>query len=587
MPGPNTFCARGTLGYVRYPHTNSIPGRIPRRCSPAKVVPGCVLRDGYPGGETKRSAYNEKMTAMKWYIAFLLGFSLLNGILPAQNLPPVVQITSVQVDEPAQTVTVHYDLSDPEGDACTVRFGISLDGGETFLAQNGQWSGDLGSDQAPGPQKSITWVWDNIPDIHQTVVRVSAEDGHVPDIQAMVDQVDSLRLIQWLQTLAVPRHHSAHTGNLQVVRDTIYATLEALPFQTTMQPVFYQGSNFPNILSRQSGLEDEAATIIVDGHYDGVTGSPGADDNASSVAAMLEIARVLAPYQFRKSIRYIGFAFEEQGLIGSQAYVQSGIKPWEQVEGVLNMEMIGYYSDEPNSQELPFGFGTLFPEAVQTINANENRGDFITIVGNQSSQPLIDIYEQACDMYVPGLKYIPLTVPGNGQIAPDLRRSDHARFWDAGYQALMLTDGANFRNKNYHTPGDSIATLDIGFMTRVTRATLAAAALLAQPVQAGMDVFSLSDLVGVHHHRAFPCSVGVYPNPARDRLEVRIGQCAGESITVRLMSLDGREWLMTTLRPDRDVQVFSFPLSPLPAGVYMLVLDDGHSSHSERVTLEP
>lgn len=504
-----------------------------------------------------------------------------------QNFPPAVLINAVQVDEPNKTATITYLLSDPDGDACTVRFGISLDGGETFLAQNGQVSGDLGPDQLSGPDKSITWTWENIPDIYQVIVRVVAEDGHVPDIQAMVDQVDSLRLIQWMQTLAIPRHHSDHPGGLLAVRDTILATFNALPFQTTLQPVFFQGFSFPNVLARQPGWSDEAATIIVDGHYDGVTNTPGADDNASAVAAMLEIARILAPYSFRKSIRYIGFSFEEQGLIGSQAYVNSGIRPWEQVEGVLNMEMIGYYSEEPNSQELPFGFNLLFPEAVQAINANENRGDFITVVGNQVSQPLIDAYVAACDQYVPELRRIPLTVPGNGQIAPDLRRSDHARFWDAGYQALMLTDGANFRNKNYHTPADSIGTLDFGFMTRVTRATLATAALLAEPIQAGKDEFALSELVGAHHHHTFPCGVRVYPNPTRELLQVRLGRCAGERLTLRIISLDGREWLMRELRPDREEQDFPISLSGLPAGAYMLVLDEGHSSHSQMITLEP
>jgi len=518
---------------------------------------------------------------------FFLWFFASGFILTAQNYPPLVLIQSVQLDEPNQTATIYYTLSDPDGDACTVHFGLSLDGGETFLAQNGQVSGDLGPDQLSGPQKSITWVWENIPDIYQVIVRVLAEDGQTPDIQTMVEQVDSLRLLHWMQTLAVPRHHSSHPAGLLAVRDTIYATFNALPLQTTLQPVFYQGFSFPNVLARQPGLRDEAATIIVDGHYDGVSGTPGADDNASAVAATLEIARILAPYHFRKSLRYIGFSFEEQGLIGSQAYIQSGIRPWEQVEDVLNMEMIGYYSEEPNSQELPFGFSVLFPEAVQAINANQNRGDFITVVGNQASQSLIDTYLQACEQYVPDLKFIPLAVPGNGQIAPDLRRSDHAPFWDAGYRALMLTDGANFRNKNYHTPGDSLATLDLTFMTRVTQATLAAAALLAEPIQAGYDVFALSELSGNHHHHVFPCGVQVFPNPARDQLQIRLGQCAGERISLRLFSMDGREWLARELQPDREAQVFSLPLPRLAAGAYLLVLDEGHSSHSQVITIEP
>jgi hypothetical protein len=507
---------------------------------------------------------------------------LLTGLtLAAQNLPPQVHITGVEVDEAAQTVTLTYDLQDPDEDACTVWLDISLDGGETFLAEDGLLTGDIGPDITPGTGKVIVWTWSETPDIYQAILRVVAEDGHVPDIQAMVDQVDSDRLLNWLSALAIPRHHSSAPSGLNAVRDTIYTYLTALGLQTAMQPVFFQGANVPNVIGRQPGIGMEEATLIVDGHYDAVTGTPGADDNASAVAATLEIARILAPYTFRKSLRYIGFSFEEQGLIGSQVYVNSGIQPWEQIEGVLNMEMIGYYSEEPGSQSLPFGFNQLFPEATQAIIANEYRGDFITVVGNQHSQSLIDAYIQAVETWVPELKQIPLAVPGNGQIAPDLRRSDHARFWDAGYKALMLTDGANFRNENYHTPGDAISTIDLDFMTQVTKATLATAAMLAEPIQVGWDTYALSDLVSVHHHHGFPCGVHVYPNPTRDVLLLQLGHCAGERLSARLFTFDGKEVLYRELRPDQEVETFTLSLPSLPAGQYLLVLDEGHSSYAQ------
>lgn len=513
-------------------------------------------------------------------------FLLLSFSLSAQNLPPEVVIVSVEVDDVAKTVTVTYDLHDPDEDACTVWLDISLDGGETFLAQDGSISGDTGTDIEPGPGKVIVWTWSDVPNIYQTIVRVVAEDGHIPDIQAMVDQVDSIQLLSWLHTLAIPRHHSSAPAGLVAVRDTIFSLFSNLGLQTVLQPVFYQGYSFPNVLGRQPGLGDEGATLIVDGHYDAVPGTPGADDNATAVAATLEIARILAPYTFRKSLRYIGFAFEEQGLVGSQVYVNSGIQPWEQIEGVLNMEMIGYYSEEPGSQELPFGFGQLFPAATQTIEDNDYRGDFITVVGNQHSQSLIDAYVLAAETWVPELKHIPLAVPGNGQIAPDLRRSDHARFWDAGYKALMLTDGANFRNNNYHTPADSIGTLNLTFMTQVTKATLATAAMLAEPVQVGLAEFALSDLVGVHHHHGFPGDVRVYPNPTRDLLILQLGNCAGERLSTRLFALDGREIFYRELRPDQDEQTFTVSLPSLPAGQYLLVLDEGHSSHSQLIVVD-
>jgi hypothetical protein len=503
-----------------------------------------------------------------------------------QNMPPVVTITEVSVDESAKTVSITYDLADPDGNLCAVSLGISLDGGETFLVEDGSINGEVGVDISPGQQKEITWNWNTIPDIWQVRVRVLAEDGFIPDIQAMVDQVDSARLLSLLHTIAIPRHHNAHAAGLNAVKDTVLGTFNSLGFQTTQQPVFFQGANIPNILARQPGLNDEAATLIIDGHYDGVAGTPGADDNATAVVAMMEIARILAPYHFRKSLRYIGFSFEEQGLIGSQAYVNSGIRPYENLEGTLNLEMIGYYSEEPNSQQLPAGFEFLFPNAVQTIQNNQFKGDFITVVGNQNSQPLINAYLQASDLYVPDLKYIPLAVPGNGQIAPDLRRSDHSRFWDAGYQALMLTDGSEFRNKNYHTPADTIGSLNMTFLARVTQATLATAAMLAEPIQAGMDVFDLSTLVSTHHHLSFPCEVQVHPNPARDELRIQLGHCFDERLSLRLFTLDGREVLFRALNPASESELYTFPLPVLPSGSYLLVLDEGHSSYTQLIGIE-
>src|SRR5690606_18944380 len=187
-----------------------------------------------------------------------------------------------------------------------------------------------------------------------------------------------------------------------------------------------------NILGRHVGAIDPIKTFIVDGHYDAVAGTPGADDNGTAVAATLEIARILSQFHFRNSLRFIGFSFEEQGVIGSQQYVQSGMPVWEEVHGVLNMEMIGYYSDQPNSQTTPDGFELLFPAAYAELQTNEFRGDFLTVVGNTASDPLNNAFVAAVAQYVPQLKRIPLSVPGNGQIAPDLRRSDHAPFWDSG-----------------------------------------------------------------------------------------------------------------------------------------------------------
>ncbi len=511
-------------------------------------------------------------------------FIFITIALSAQNAAPVVQITQVTVDESSQNVSITYDLVDSEGDACNVWLNISSDGGETFLTQ-ALPSGDVGAGIQPGTGRNMVWTYSNIPDIYTIILKVVADDGHVPDIQTMVDQVDTLRLLDHLQKLAIVRHHTGSPTGLNLVRDTLFQTFTDLGHQTALQPVFYQGFTYPNVLGRQPGLADEAKTFIVDAHYDGVTNAPGADDNATGVVATLEIARILSKYQFKNSLRYIGFAFEEQGLVGSQQYVNAGIKPYEEVEGVLNMEMIGYYSDVPNSQTIPSGFSLLFPDAVQQINADQNKGNFLVVVGNVASQSLINTFLMGCDSFVPALRRIPLAVPGTGTIAPDLRRSDHARFWDAGMKALMLTDGADTRNANYHKPADSIGTLNMQFLGNSTKAVLAAAALLGEPINAGADQFALSSLSGLHDH-AFPCKAEVFPNPTKHTLYIRLGECGGERLTARLFNLEGKELIMKVLQAEGAEQTFQLPITHLSAGTYLLVLDEGHSSLSLQVVVD-
>jgi hypothetical protein len=418
-------------------------------------------------------------------------------------------------------------------------------------------------------------------------VRVIADDGNAPDIQAMVDAVTEQRMAQLLQDVAVPRHHTGAPAGLDAIRDTMLNAFGNAGLEVSTQAVTFAGGTVPNVIGRQVGLESETSTFIVDAHYDAVTNTAGADDNASGVAATIEIARILSQYRFKNSLRYIGFSFEEFGLVGSGQYVQSGIPAWENVQGVLNMEMIGYYSDEPGSQTLPNGFSLLFPAAVAELEADEYRGNFLTVVGNNASDPLIAAFLDAGETYVPDLRLLPLSVPGNGQIAPDLRRSDHSRFWDAGMQALMLTDGSEFRNSNYHTPGDVPATLDIPFLTRSTKAVLAAAALLAEPMNAGVDSYALGQLVGTHEHlHELPCEAKVFPNPTRDVVNVHLGSCAGHRVTARLFDPRGNRITGRDLFPSGTEDVFQLAVGGLAQGIYLLVLQVGESSTTLKVEVE-
>ena len=116
--------------------------------------------------------------------------------------------------------------------------------------------------------------------------------------------------------------------------------------------------------------------------------------------------------------------------------------------------------------------------AGDTINL-PSVGDFLGIVGNVDSAELVTSFERAANHAAPGLKTVSLIVPGQGEMLPDTRRSDHAAFWHYGFHAIMLTDTANFRNPHYHQPSDTIDTLDLGFVSRVADAVAASALAIA------------------------------------------------------------------------------------------------------------
>jgi uncharacterized membrane protein YkvA (DUF1232 family) len=213
--------------------------------------------------------------------------------------------------------------------------------------------------------------------------------------------------------------------------------------------------------------------LIIAAHYDTVEASPGADDNASALAVLLEVARSLRDVPLARSVRFIAFCLEEENLLGSLAYAASLQADNEEICGAIVLECVGYARSEEGSQQKPSGV----PIAVPTV------GDFLGIVGNAASAHLVKAVEAAATQAVPNLRTISIVVPGNGELLPDTRRSDHAAFWHHGYPAVMLTDTANFRNPHYHQPTDTLDTLNLAFMEQVARAVTAAALALCSTTQ--------------------------------------------------------------------------------------------------------
>lgn len=216
-------------------------------------------------------------------------------------------------------------------------------------------------------------------------------------------------------------------------------------------------------------IKGRPAPILIGAHYDAVAGSPGADDNASALAVLLEVACELQRVPIARPVWLAAFCLEEQGLLGSQAFVSRLKKANQQLTGAIILECVGFASHDEGSQRIPPGM----PIAVPTV------GNFLGIIGNEASQSLVTAVEQSARRSVPDLKTIGLAVPGQGKGLSDVRRSDHAVFWDEGYPAVMLTDTANFRNPHYHQPTDTIETLNLPFLEEVIEAVVGSVKTLA------------------------------------------------------------------------------------------------------------
>jgi hypothetical protein len=496
---------------------------------------------------------------------------LVVNLAGAQNQPPVISNLFTTVS--GGVVTVHYDLSDAENNPADISFLVSANGGQTYLVNTASATGDVGLAVAPGTGKQIVWNYDTISDIFSHTLRLVADDRQLPDIQTIVDQVDSNRLLSNLQFIQGIRHFQANPTHLEEVKDTIEGRFNAAGLQTSLQDFIRSGYTGQNVIGRKQGLGKEDTTYIIDAHFDSVNDAPGADDNGSGVAGVLEALRVLAPYNFSKTIRFIGFDFEETGLNGSIKYVQTGIPAWENIQGVLNFEMIGYYSNEANSQQVVSGFNLLFPNQYAALQADSFRGNFIVNVGDAQSVDLNNAYDSLSHVYVPALKLSTLALPGNGTIAQDFRRSDHAPFWDADIPALMLTDGANFRNHNYHEPTDTIGALNFTFMSNVVKGSVATLAALA-----GIQHSSYSDAaitLTTIPKSSLNCPVQVYPVPVKGLLTIQAGDCMSNKFTLQVMDVAGRVVYTENITGKSKAEIAT---DKLPAGTYFAVLQSANGN---------
>jgi Zn-dependent M28 family amino/carboxypeptidase len=289
--------------------------------------------------------------------------------------------------------------------------------------------------------------------------------------------VEASRFRADLETASTARPPgSAHW---QAVQDLCAARFQSLGYSVERHAY---GSGV-NIIGVRTGASVPDERVLVSAHYDGVPNCAAADDNATGVAALFEVARVLGAQPFAKTLALACWDEEERGLIGSQAYVTRAKATGERIVGSFVFETIGYRSTAPQSQRLAPGLDVLFPAQAAEIAKRDSRGDFIALIHDERAAASVEPFKlKATEL---GLPTVFLPVSNALKRSPaigDLRRSDHAPFWDADFPAVQITDTAEFRNSHYHCRGgaDVPADIDVPFAVAVTQATIAAATTLLQ-----------------------------------------------------------------------------------------------------------
>jgi len=247
--------------------------------------------------------------------------------------------------------------------------------------------------------------------------------------------------------------------NLAKAADYVEAALASAGYAVRREPYRVGTQTCYNLEATLVGSDRSGEILVVGAHYDSVAGSPGANDNASGVAALVEIARGLVGARPSRTVRFVAFVNEEPPYfqteaMGSLVYARGCRERGERVVGMLSLETIGYYADERGSQQYPFPLGLFYPST----------GNFLGFVSNRVHKAFL--FETIASFRRNA------SFPSEGgalsDALPGVGWSDHWAFWQVGYPAVEVTDTAPFRYPHYHTAADTPDKVDYDRLARVT-----------------------------------------------------------------------------------------------------------------------
>ena len=317
----------------------------------------------------------------------------------------------------------------------------------------------------------------------------TGEPSYDPPDAALLDaaagwvaRIDPARMRDLVTSLPGPRNRMDAAANMERTDRLIVDAWRAAGWRVGRQRIRLGdergGVDGMNLVAIREGTTRDA--IVVVAHHDTVRGAPGADDNGAGVAALLELAAQLGTSPSHATVILAAPDFEEIGLIGSRSLV-AWLRREYRVRGAIVYDPIGFMDPAPHTQTLPPGIDTLYPGQVERLAARSFAGDTVVALYRRRSLGLVREWARCLSATLDPARVLlvrdPLDLPVVGPAllsvpaARHFSRSDHVNFWRAGLPAIQVTNTANFRNANYHLPGDTPDTLDYQTLARITAAT--------------------------------------------------------------------------------------------------------------------
>jgi Zn-dependent M28 family amino/carboxypeptidase len=306
---------------------------------------------------------------------------------------------------------------------------------------------------------AVTWAWVTQPLLPNTEVNrtVSVEPARLETHVRMLSEI------------FFPRDEK-HPENLDRVAAYIRQEFARAKGKVVEQLYTAKGETYRNVIALFG--PDTVERIVVGAHYDSAGEQPGADDNASGAAGLIELAYLLGKASLPVRTELVAFTLEESGYfrtaqMGSAIHAESLKKRNIPVRVMFSLEMIGYFTDASHSQEFPLSLLAAF---------YPSRGNFIAVVSKLDQGLVVRRVKQA----MRGASPLPVYSINAPRFVPGIDFSDHLNYWQAGYDAVMITDTAFYRNKNYHTMRDTPETLDYRRMAMVVQGVYAAVLAFAR-----------------------------------------------------------------------------------------------------------